>query len=62
MGSSTDFGHSSYSSARVTKGGYVKQAEHQRLFTEYDGREAKVSLTTIALELALADLYENAEF
>ena len=41
---------------------YVKQAEHQWLFTEYDGREAKLCLTTIALEVALAELYENVEF
>jgi len=41
---------------------YVKQAAHQWLFMEYAGREAKVMLTTVALEIALADLYENAEF
>ncbi|MGV0029166.1 Uma2 family endonuclease [Phormidesmis priestleyi] len=41
---------------------YVKQSANQWLFTEYNGLEARVSLATVAVEIALADLYENVEF
>lgn len=41
---------------------YVKQSANQWLFTEYNGQEAKVALATVAVEIALVDLYENVEF
>ncbi|GAP96413.1 Uma2 family endonuclease [Leptolyngbya sp. NIES-2104] len=40
---------------------YVKQSANQWLFTEYNGNEARVSLATVPVEFALADLYENLE-
>jgi len=40
---------------------YVKQSANQWLFTEYNGQEAKVLLATVAVEIVLADLYENVE-
>ncbi|KJH72763.1 Uma2 family endonuclease [Aliterella atlantica] len=40
---------------------YVKQSANQWLFTEYNGQEA-ISLATVAVEINLADLYENVEF
>lgn len=41
---------------------YVKQSANQWLFTEYNGQEARVLLATVAVEIVLADLYENVEF
>lgn len=41
---------------------YVKQAANQWLFTEYSGKEAKVTLSSVGVEIALADLYETIEF
>jgi Uma2 family endonuclease len=41
---------------------YVKQGAHQWLFTEYDGLDAQVMLTSISIEIRLLDLYENVEF
>jgi Uma2 family endonuclease len=41
---------------------YVKQSANQWLFTEYNGQAAQVLLSTIPVELALADLYEKIEF
>jgi Uma2 family endonuclease len=41
---------------------YVKQAVNQWLFTEYDGQEARMRLASVAVEIGLADLYENVEF
>ncbi|MBE9141233.1 Uma2 family endonuclease [Nodosilinea sp. LEGE 07088] len=38
---------------------YVKQFEHQWLFTEYSGLEARVQLASIPVELALDDLYQG---
>jgi Uma2 family endonuclease len=38
---------------------YVKQSEHQWLFTEYSGLAARVQLASIPVELALQDLYEG---
>ncbi len=38
---------------------YVKQSEHQWLFTEYSGLEACMPLASIPVELALTDLYEG---
>jgi Uma2 family endonuclease len=40
---------------------YVKQSMNQWLFTEYNGEEAMVSLSTAPVELALVNLYENVE-
>ncbi len=41
---------------------YVKQSANQWLFTEYNDREAKVSLSTIGVTISLSELYENVEF
>ncbi len=41
---------------------YVKQNANQWLFTEYDGLDAQVMLTSIGVEITLADLYENVDF
>lgn len=41
---------------------YIKQSANQWLFSEYNGREAKVLLATVGVEIVLADLYENVEF
>jgi Uma2 family endonuclease len=41
---------------------YVKQDVHQWLFTEYDGTDARVKLSSVPVEIRLADLYENIEF
>jgi hypothetical protein len=38
---------------------YVKQSEHQWLFTEYTGLAARVQLASIPVELALQDLYQG---
>ena len=40
---------------------YVKQDVNQWLFTEYRG-EARFKLSSVAVEIALANLYENVEF
>ena len=41
---------------------YVKQGEHQWLFTEYSGLETSFKLSAVPVEIALADLYEAVEF
>lgn len=41
---------------------YVRQDVNQWLFTEYSGKEARFALSSIGVEIALADLYENVEF
>ena len=41
---------------------YVKQSENQWLFTEYSGLEASLTLTSVEVEIALAELYEAVEF
>ncbi len=41
---------------------YVKQAENQWLFTEYGGLEASFMLSSVGVEMALADLYEAITF
>lgn len=41
---------------------YVKQAEYQWLFTEYQGLDASFELTSIPVEIALTDLYEGIVF
>ena len=41
---------------------YVKQNAHQWLFTEYDGLDQRVMLSSISVEISLVDLYENVEF
>jgi Uma2 family endonuclease len=40
---------------------YLKQSTHQWLLTEYLGQESSLSLKTIAVEIALADLYEAVD-
>ncbi len=41
---------------------HVKQGENQWLLTEYDGSQAMISLSSVPVEIAIADLYENVEF
>jgi Uma2 family endonuclease len=41
---------------------YSKQGEKEWLFREFDDRDAKFLLSSIAVEMALADLYEGIEF
>lgn len=41
---------------------YEKQAANQWLFTEYSGLEAIFTLSSVGIEIALADLYEAVEF
>ncbi|MBD2325522.1 Uma2 family endonuclease [Alkalinema sp. FACHB-956] len=41
---------------------YVKQGSHQWLFTEYDGLDQQIMLTSISVEISLVDLYENVVF
>ncbi|MEM8808821.1 MAG: Uma2 family endonuclease [Cyanobacteria bacterium P01_G01_bin.38] len=41
---------------------YVKQTTKQWLFTEYDNLEAKFTLASVPVEIALTDLYEAIEF
>lgn len=41
---------------------YVKQGTAQWLLTEYVGLEASFHLSSVDVEIALADLYENIEF
>lgn len=38
---------------------YVKQGAHQWLFTEHDGTDARVKLSSVPVEIGLADLYES---
>ncbi len=40
---------------------FVKQAAHQWLFTEYSGKEQSFTLSSVGVEIALADLYEAIE-
>lgn len=41
---------------------YVRQAENQWLFTEYSGLDACFTLSTVEVEVRLADLYESINF
>lgn len=41
---------------------HVKQGESQWLLTEYDGSQVTISLSSVPVEIAIADLYENVEF
>jgi Uma2 family endonuclease len=41
---------------------YLKQNANQWLFTEYSGKEAKVLLSSLSVDIALSDLYETIEF
>lgn len=41
---------------------YVKTDAHQWIFTEYNDMNSSISLSSILLEIQLADLYENIEF
>jgi Uma2 family endonuclease len=38
---------------------YVKQLDKKWLFTEYNSTDARISLVSISLEIALADIYEK---
>jgi Uma2 family endonuclease len=41
---------------------YIKQSENQWLFTEYNDLDAKISLSTVPVEILLTDLYVNIQF
>jgi Uma2 family endonuclease len=41
---------------------YVKQRAHQWLFTEFDDEAANLTLVSVNVEIALADLYESVAF
>lgn len=41
---------------------YVKQGDHQWLLTEYRNLNARFTLPSVGVEVALADLYEAVEF
>jgi Uma2 family endonuclease len=38
---------------------YVKQLDKKWLFTEYNSTDVRISLVSISLEIALADIYEK---
>ena len=41
---------------------YERQAANQWLFTEYNGLEGSFTLSSVGVEIAIADLYEATEF
>jgi Uma2 family endonuclease len=41
---------------------FTKQSTNQWLFTEHSGNDARIALSSVGMEFALADLYENVEF
>jgi Uma2 family endonuclease len=41
---------------------FTKQSTNQWLFTEHSGKDARIALSSVGMEFALADLYENVEF
>lgn len=41
---------------------YSKTDSHKWIFTEYNGTESSISLSSIPFEIRLADLYESVEF
>ena len=41
---------------------YVKQEDNEWLFKDYSGLESSFELTSVEVEIALADLYEAVEF
>jgi Uma2 family endonuclease len=41
---------------------YVKRDVNEWLFMEYNGQNARIVLSSVSVEIALADLYENIEF
>ncbi len=41
---------------------YIKQSENQWLFIEYDNLDDRFMLSSLGVEICLADLYENIEF
>lgn len=41
---------------------YSKTGSHKWIFTEYNDRESSITLSSIPVEIHLADLYENVEF
>ncbi|MDG2992082.1 Uma2 family endonuclease [Candidatus Synechococcus calcipolaris G9] len=38
---------------------FVKQADHQWLFSDHSGLDAKINLVSVGVEVALVDLYES---
>lgn len=40
----------------------LKTAKNQWLFSEYDGENATLDLTTIQFQISLSDLYDKVEF
>ncbi|AFY59551.1 Uma2 family endonuclease [Synechococcus sp. PCC 6312] len=38
---------------------FVKQADHQWLFTDHSGLDTSIKLVSVGVEIALADLYES---
>lgn len=41
---------------------YIKQKDNQWLFTDYAGMEGNIHLSSVAVEIPLAELYGNVEF
>jgi len=41
---------------------YFKTESHKWIFSEYDGTDACILLSSISVEITLSDLYENIEF
>lgn len=41
---------------------YTKQGDHQWLFTDYASLEGNIHLSSVAVEIPLAELYGNVEF
>ena len=41
---------------------YIKQAENRWLFAEYSGLDASFTLSTVEVEIEIADLYESIDF
>jgi Uma2 family endonuclease len=41
---------------------FTKQSINQWLFIEHSGKDARITLSSVGVEVALADLYENVEF
>lgn len=41
---------------------YTKQSDNQWLFTDYAGPEGNIQLSSVAVEIPLAELYGNVEF
>jgi Uma2 family endonuclease len=48
--------------AKVSVEHYVKQAENQWLFASYDRLDVQLTLTSLGVQIALADLYSTIDF